>query len=146
MKKNYFYATINEEFSLLRIAVTASSKEEIFQAQRHCSQRHQSLCLRLFRDFITPLDRKDLYALSDGILEVFPTLFSLTNGEKSELEPSVSLLSSDPFRLDVSALHRREEFLSLWQPVPLSGQTLFPAYRALNRLSKTLLLTALNNA
>ncbi len=146
MKKNYFYTTIAQEFSLLLATLDPKGETEVHDAYRRCLDCHKTLSLHLFRDFITPADRGDLYSLSLGILEVFPTLFSLPLSEKSKILPSVRLLSATPFRFDESALQRRTDFLALWQPVPAPGSSLFPTYNALNHLSQVLVLMALKNA
>ena len=72
MKKNYFYRTLEEELGLLRDAVSAADLPAAEALFCRCGKKHEAFCLRLFREFVTPLDRGDLYALSQGILCLFP--------------------------------------------------------------------------
>ena len=71
MKKNYFYRTLEEELGLLRDVLSAPDGPAAEGLFRRCEKKHRDYCLRLFREFITPLDRGDLYSLSNGILCLF---------------------------------------------------------------------------
>ena len=146
MKKNYFYTTIQEEFSLLLKATQTSFKEEIERLQIACYQRHKALCLHLMRDFITPIAREDLYAVSWGICSVFQSLFSLTEEDRKLAEKSVLLLSAEPFRFDETPLRRREDLWDVWGDPFRRSSTSRECFFSLDSLSERLLLAAVRNA
>ena len=146
MKKNYFYTTVQEEFSLLLSATRTSSSGEIEQAQTVCFQRHKGLCSHLLRDFITPIQREDLYQISSAIFLVFPTLFGISSLQRRKAEQSVILLSCDPFRFDETALRRREELREIWGQSFANSSTGDSCFFALDRVAESLLLAAVRNA
>ncbi len=146
MKKNYFYATIQEEFAFLLKATQTDSEEEIQRLQRACYQRHKSLCLHLLRDFITPVNREDLYEVSSAIFSVFPTLSSLCKTERKTAEQSVLLLSCDPFRPDETPIRRREDLWDLWGSSVGRSSPAQACFSALDRVAERLLITAVRNA
>ncbi len=146
MKKNYFYATLQEEFSLLLKAARTDSHEEIERLKETCYQRHKSLCLHLFREFITPVDREDLYAISSSIFSVFSSVFLLSATERKIAEQSVLLLSCAPFRFDETPLRRREDLWDLWGEIPRRSPAAQRCFFALDTLAERLLITAIKNA
>ncbi len=145
MKKNYFYTTMQEEFSLLLSAVRAASKEEMETAQKTCFSRHKGLCLHLLRDFITPIQREDLYEISSAIFSVFPTVVSLSSAERILAEQSVLLLSSDPFRFDETSLRRRETLWEIWEERSSLSSGGRECFFALDRLAEKLFVAAVKN-
>lgn len=146
MKKNYFYTTVQEEFSLLLKATQTSLKEEIERLQIVCYQRHKTLCLHLMRDFITPIAREDLYAVSWGICSVFRSLLSLNETDRGLAEKSVLLLSAEPFRFDETPLRRREDLWDIWGDPFRRSDASQECFFSLDRLSERLLLAAVRNA
>ena len=146
MKKNYFYTTVQEEFSLLLSAVRTSSESEIETARKTCLFRHRGLCSHLLKDFITPIQRDDLYEISSSIFAVFSTLFPLSSPERTRAERSVLLLSSDPFRFDESTIRRREDLWNLWGDVSVLSPGGKECFFALDRVAERLLLAAVRNA
>ncbi len=146
MKKNYFYATLQEEFSLLLKATRTHSAEEVEDLKSTCYQRHKSLCLHLLRDFITPVDREDLYEISFSIFSVFSTVLPLSETERKIAEQSVLLLSCDPFRFDETPLRRREDLRDLWGEAFRCSPAAKTCFFALDTLAERLLVTAIKNA
>ncbi len=146
MKKNYFYAIIQEEFSLLLSACRTENAQEIHDLQTTCFQRHKSICLHLLKDFITPIEREDLYEVSSKIFAVFSTLFSLSASERKCAEQSVLLLSATPFRFDETPLHRREDLWDLWENSSRRSPNAQTCFYALDSLAETLLIAAIKNA
>ncbi len=146
MKKNYFYATMQEEFSFLLKGTQTDSAEEIQRLQRACYQRHKTLCLHLLRDFITPVNREDLYGVSSAIFSVFSTLFSLSKEERKCAEQSVLLLSCDPFRMDETPLRRREDLWNFWGEISRRSSAAQSCFSALDQIAERLLITAIRNA
>ena len=146
MKKNFFYTTVQEEFSLLLSAVRSRSEAEIFALEKTCFSRHKTLCLHLLRDFITPFAREDLYEISAAIFAVFSTISALSESELCLAEQSVLLLSSDPFRLGEAALRRREELQSLWGDLSQRSAKEKAFCFALDRVAERLLVAAVKNA
>lgn len=146
MKKNYFYAALQEEFSLLLKATRTHSAEESENLKSTCYQRHKSLCLHLLRDFITPVDREDLYEISSAIFSVFPTVSALSDTDRKIAEQSVLLLSCDPFRFDETPLRRREDLRDLWGDCSRRSSAAQQCFFALETLAERLLITAIKNA
>ncbi len=146
MKKNYFYTTLQEEFSLLLKAARARSSSEIEALERTCFHRHKTLCIHLLRDFITPVAREDIYAVSQAIFSVFSTLSALSEPDRSRAEKSVLLLSTDPFRMDETPLRRREDLWDLWADSSRRTSSGERCFFALDLLAERLLLTAIRNA
>ena len=146
MNKNYFYATIQEEFSLLLQATKLADSEKIKELQETCYHRHKAFCLHLLRDFITPMDREDLYEISFAIFSVFSTLLPLSNMDRDRAEQSVLLLSCDPFRKDETPLRRREDLWDLWGDISGSSASVKACFFALDRLAERLLISAIRNA
>ena len=146
MKKNYFYTTVREEFSLLLTAVRTSSESEIQSARKTCLFRHRGLCSHLLKDFITPIQRDDLYEISSSIFAVFSTLSHLSSVERNRAEQSVLLLATDPFRFDESMIRRREELWNLWGDVSALSPGGKECFFALDRVAERLLLAAVRNA
>ncbi len=146
MKKNYFYTTVGEELSLLLSAVRSRDDDEISALRHSCAARHTALCRRLLTDFITPVEREDLYEISKGILAVFSSLSGLSAAEAGVAEQGVMLLSAAPFRFDASVLRRREEWERLCASVPHPSPAGASCFRALDRLCEILIVTAVKNA
>lgn len=146
MKKNYFYVILQEEFSLLLKATRADSSDQIEELKTTCFQRHKTLCLHLLRDFITPVSREDLYAVSSGILSVFSTISELSATDRNIAEQSVLLLSVDPFRFDETPLRRRDDLWDLWGDLSHRSVAARTCFSALDILSERLLITAIKNA
>lgn len=146
MKKNYFYATVGEEFSLLLSALRARNEGEIFSHRQACVARHTALCRRLLTDFITPVEREDLYAVSKGILAVFSSISGLSDRERTAAEQGVMLLSAAPFRFDASVLRRREELERIFASVSHPSSAGKDCFRALDRLCEIFIVTAVKNA
>lgn len=146
MKKNYFYAIIQDEFSLLLKGTQTESSTEIQRLQETCYQRHKTLCLHLLRDFITPVNREDLYEVSSSIFSVFSTFFHLSWTERRCAEQSVLLLSCDPFRLDETPLRRREDLWNLWSDLSGQSSAAQSCFSALDQVAQRLLITAIRNA
>lgn len=146
MKKNYFYTTVQEEFSLLLSAVRCRSEQEISALKKTCFSRHKTLCLHLLRDFITPIAREDLYEISAAIFAVFSTVFPFPDAEYRLAEQSVLLLSSDPFRLDETRLRLREELKDLWGDLLQRSAKGKSFYFAMDHLAEKLLIAAIKNA
>lgn len=149
MKKNYFYANLNEQFSLLESAVLVLEKEEVSRLYKVCCERQKALCRHLLRDFITPVARENIYAISAAILNVFPLLSQASWGsaeEKKMLEQSVLLLSADPFRFDESALRRIESLHAIWGDLSFCSEPARLCFSALDNIAEALLLTAIENA
>ncbi len=146
MKKNYFYATIQEEFALLLSAVRSRSAQETESLRTSCEHRHKGLCLHLLRDFITPMSREDLYGISAAILAVFSTLPALSDADRRVAEQSVLLLSTDPFRRDETPLRRRDDLQAFWKDPPRNAPAARMCFSALDQLSERLLLAAIRNA
>lgn len=146
MKKNYFYAIMQDEFSLLLKGTQTESSSEIQRLQEVCYQRHKTLCLHLLRDFITPVNREDLYEVSSAIFSVFSTLFSLSYKERKCAEQSVLLLSCDPFRLDETPLRRREDLRDLWGDLSGRSSAAQACFSSLDQIADRLLITAIRNA
>lgn len=115
MKTNYFYATLTSELAALCRAAAAISEREIAEQYDACKELHRAFCLRLFRDFVTPSDRGDLYDVSASILSLFLPLmglFSCSEGERGKISRSAELFL--PLRFDASALRFTEDLASLW--------------------------------
>lgn len=146
MKKNYFYAIIQEEFSLLLAACRTENAQEIHDLQTTCFQRHKTLCLHLLKDFITPIEREDLYAVSSKIFAVFSTLFSLSPSERKSAEQSVLLLSASPFRFDETQLRRREDLWDLWENSKRRSPNAQECFYAMDCLAESFLIAAVKNA
>jgi hypothetical protein len=146
MKKNYFYAIIQEEFALLLAASRTENLQEIHDLQNTCLQRHKSVCVHLLKDFITPMQREDLYAVSSKIFAVFSTLFRLSSSERKCAEQSVLLLSATPFRFDETPLRRREDLRDLWKNTPHHSPNAQACFYALDSLAESLLIAAIKNA
>lgn len=66
-------AIIKREISLLSEAVCAPSEERRSLLVR-CRAEHERLCARLFRDFITPIAREDLFLISDALCRLLRLL------------------------------------------------------------------------
>lgn len=146
MKKNYFYATVEEEFLLLSRSCSEPPALDIQEVVRLVKQRHFALCRRLIGDFVTPAERVDILAISEGICGVADAMRSvpLPAPDLRKVWESVTLLGTAPFRFDTSAVSRREEFLKLWSSPPSrDAETVFSA---LDRLSSDLLRAAVRNA
>mgnify|MGYP005612492221 CR=1 FL=1 len=149
MKKNFFYANLQEQFSLLNRAVLSEDGSEIVALQKNCYDRHKTLCLHLLRDFITPVDRKDLYGISSAILTVFSALtsvFRLSSEERKMLDRCVKLLAADPFRFDEEVLRRREAMQVQFSALTHPSAAVQTCFSALDAVAEQLLLTAVGNA
>ncbi len=148
MSKNYFYATLGEELSLLKKAVDVKSVSEIENLSHLCRDRHFSLSLRLLREFVTPVNREDLYRISALICSCVSSLksaISLSDAERNVLRNAVSLLQGESFRFDETTLRRRQELDLLWDQI--SGSPSFTVCRlALESLAEGYVVTALKNA
>lgn len=115
MKTNYFYSTLASELSCLCRAAEAPSREGAEEAYSACKDLHKAFSLRLFRDFITPAQRDDLYALSAAILSVFPSLIlsvRCCEGERNLIARSAALFL--PLRWDENVLRIGEKLSALW--------------------------------
>ena len=146
MKKNYFYATVEEEFMLLSRICAETPVSDAQEVARQIKQRHFALCRRLIGDFVTPAERVDILAISEGICRVADALKAspLPASELRRVRESAALLGTSPFRFDGSAVSRREQFLTLWKaPLSRDSETVFSA---LDRLSSDLLRAAVRNA
>ena len=146
MKKNYFYTTVAEEFALLLSACRTDDVQAIRALQTTCFQRHKSICLHLLRDFITPMEREDLYEISAKIFAVFATVFPLSSPERKLAEQSVLLLSVTPFRFDETPLRRRDDLWDVWGDVSRRSSSAQSCFYALDSLAECILIAAVKNA
>jgi hypothetical protein len=121
MKKNFFFALLEEEFLLLKRAVAPDFPDSFATCEETCQHRHEILLSRLFRDFMTPLDRRNLYGISRGILGAFSLLRGC--GPLSAEETDLILRTVDlflPLSFDERVLALEREFFRLWNSPSLS--------------------------
>lgn len=146
MKKNYFYATVAEEFALLSRACACGEQVDRSDLLRVAKQRHFALCRRLIGDFVAPAERVDILAISEGICRALEALCraDCTPSDLRRMGDCAALLGATPFAFDVSAVARREEFLAL-QNQPSSRDSA-AVFSALDQLSRDLLKAAVRNA
>lgn len=145
MKTNFFYATITKELSHLCCAAEMLTSEAVRKESISCQSLHKTLCLRLFRDFITPMSRNDLYAVSSAILAVFSPLASCvgsSEGERERIFRAASLFL--PLRWDESILAVEEELLHIF-PEEIQGRRSPFCASAFIHLSRVMIGASLNN-
>ena len=139
MKKNFYFALLEEELVWLKRAVS----EDFFESERTCRHRHKILVSRLFRDFMTPIERRDLYAISAGILALFSSLAEigvLASDEKSLVLRSVELFI--PIPLDERVISLQEEFNRMWES---SSRKLSCLRSGFEELFRCIVIAALNS-
>ena len=146
MKKNYFYAILKEELSLLLQGARTRSSAEREHLFFLCKQKHERLTRRLMREFITPVNREDLYRLSLAVCNAFlPIKSTVSSQEQSLIEQSATVLASVSFPLNESVLDREKELVGLWEKCPVSreGKLCREAFCA---VLHAMVLTVLKNA
>ena len=104
-RTNDYYRILTEEFDLTEAAAGNPPTDDACEL---CRQRHFHLCRRLLRDFITPLEREDLFRLSDVThrLCAFFASCDLPAGERRALAEIFHDLRADAFRFDITAVRR----------------------------------------
>lgn len=123
MKKNYFYAILNEELSLLLQGARSRSSAERERLFSLCKQKHERLTRRLMREFITPVNREDLYRVSLAVCDAFlPIKSTVSSQEQSLIEQAATVLASASFPLNESVLDREKELSDLWEGTPVSRE------------------------
>lgn len=120
MKKNYFYTAIQEELSLLRNIAFGKSRSEVTASGVSLLRCHESFMRRLFREFITPLDRKDLYAVSRSITQA-AICFGSNFPDSRPLREAVRTLAEAPLRFDEGILLQYGQFLEIRKTAILSA-------------------------
>ncbi|MBP3299965.1 MAG: hypothetical protein J6M34_00480 [Clostridia bacterium] len=126
MKKNFFFALLEEEFVWLKRAVSPEFPDSPVDCEEICRSRHEILVSRLFRDFMTPLERRNLYGISLGILGMF-SLFRgcgpFSAGETDLFLRTVDLFL--PLSFDERVLALEREFCRQWNSPSLSRRMQF---------------------
>lgn len=116
MKKNVFFALLEEELVWLKRAVSPDFPDSPAQCEETCRNRHKVLVLKLFRDFMPPLERRNLYGISRGILALFRCLSQ--GGPLSSRETDLVLRSVDlllPLSFDERVLSAEDSFDRMWE-------------------------------
>lgn len=145
MKKNYFYAILTQELSYLRQGVLSRSSEDRERLFSLCKQKHEALTRRLMREFVTPVNREDLYGISIAVCDAFFSLKStISPQEQPMIEQAATLLTSIPFPLNESVLDHRESLEKVWEGRPLSREGK-QCRVAFDEVMRAMILTALKN-
>lgn len=144
MKKNYFYTVIQEELSLLRQGVCSRDASEVSACKRKVQQRHEAMTLRLFREFITPLDRQDLYEISRSVVEAFSPISNGFSASKA-LCDAVEVLATEPLRLDSGILSRYDRFCAFRDQGGGNREEVL-CFRCLDQIFYAMIKAALGNA
>lgn len=146
MKKNVFFALLEEELVWLKRAASSDFSETPSQCEETCRNRHKTLVLRLFRDFMTPLERRNLYGISLGILELFSRLRQC--GPLSSAESDLFLRTVDlflPLSFDERILSLAETFDQAWT-VSVLPRKLYGLRDGFSELFRLVTVAALDHA
>jgi len=147
MKKNYFFSALQEELDLLRKGILTGGMPELRTLTVRCSAVHEALCRRLFREFVVPLDRGDLFLISQGICRVF---FGLSNlhgwGEENQETMMEAVGLFTPLPLGESALSVAARCQDLALSAARKESCLCPFFDGMRVLSEAFLVAALHNA
>ena len=146
MKKNVFFALLEEELEWLKRAASPEFSDSPSQCEEVCRNRHKALVLRLFRDFMPPLERRNLYGISLGILELFSCLRQCGPLSSEEADPvlrAVDLLLPLPF--DERILSLQEAFDRTWSTSTLPRK-LYSLRKGFSELFRLVTVAALDHA
>lgn len=144
-KKNYYFETLQGQLNSLSDAVASrgSARSSVgADFLETAYSRHRTLCIRLIRDFITPIERQDLYFLSQDILDAFSVIAAavLSEKEMGELKGCSDALADAPFVFDESAVRREDLFRR--KAACFRSDAGIRCFEALHRISRRLLAVA----